>query len=123
LLPRGDRRAVCVSYTCAITLPKIGETFNGGYFDYTFYATTMTHEDWHFQYMAALINSTYGALERWCATYFSDCSLTPASASALGNSDLANARAVAKAAFDKDFNTDLKYEKAADFILLQDDGR
>ncbi len=104
------------SYACSITLPKVGEIYNGGLFDQTFHDTTKIHEDWHYNYMVALAGATYGRLETWSASYASSCcpcSRTPATARTLGNTDLANALTTAQNAFDKDFNTDLTFETAA----------
>jgi len=101
------------SYACAITLPKVGATFEEGYFDQTFHDTTKTHEDWHYKYMVALAGVTYGALETWSASYAGGCFHTQQEALAVGNWDLANALAAAADAFTDDFDTDVTFETAA----------
>lgn len=94
------------SYSDTITLPQVGQIFDGALFDQTFHDTTTTHENWHRAYADALLNSTYGALETWSSTYVSNKADSAAGALALGNGDLAAALTVAANAFTADFNTD-----------------
>lgn len=87
------------SYADSILLPEVGKTFNGGFIDQTFHDSTLVHENWHRDYIGALLNSTYGRLETWSATYESNKANSAAAALGLGNMDLANALAAARAAF------------------------
>jgi hypothetical protein len=113
------------SLTCSIVLPKVGDTCDGGKFDQTFHDTTKTHEDWHYKYACALADSTYGALERWSASYFSNLCETATAAAALGNSDLQNALTTARDAFNAHWNDDRGYETDANSYCYQteEDGK
>jgi hypothetical protein len=101
------------SLTDVITLPEVGKELDGGKFDQTFHDTTKTHEDWHHNYNCALAVSTYGALETWSSTYFSDCCLTVADAFALATADLQNALTTAITAFNVNIDKQLDFETAA----------
>ncbi len=101
------------SYDATIELPQVGATINGGYVDQTFYNTTTIHENWHYSYIVALANSTYGALETWSASYVSNEFETAADALGAANYDLSNALNVALNRYNNDINTDLTYETAA----------
>lgn len=99
--------AYVFSYADSILLPQVGQTFNGGFIDQTFHDTTRIHEDWHRNYINALLESTYGALETWSTTYESNLANSAAAALALGMADLANALTTATNAFLADFSTDV----------------
>jgi|LakMenEpi03Aug12_release.lakeMendotaPanAssembly.Ray.scaffolds.fasta_scaffold246533_2 hypothetical protein len=95
------------TYADTITLPQVGETFQGGFFDQTFHDTTRTHENWHKAYIGALLDSTYGALQTWSNSYYSNWFQTEAAALAAGNADLATSLTIAKTAFVADYSSDV----------------
>ena len=107
------------SYADTITLPQVGATFSTpnpepppaiigpALADQAFHDGGKIHEDWHKDYIGALLGSTYGALETWSASYKNRLFHTQAAALAAGNTDLANALAVAQNAFQADFSTDV----------------
>ncbi len=92
-------KAFTFAYAAVITLPKVGETYNGGLFDQTFNTTTKTHEDWHQSYASELLGVTYGVLESWSNTYVSNSFKTEAGALATGETDLANGLTIALNSF------------------------
>jgi len=108
----------------SIKLPEVGLTCPGWYtdpvtgqqtnvtglFDQTFQNTTYIHEEWHRKYISALLDTTYGKLEPWSASYASNCFHTQATALATGNTDLANALTVAKNSYDNNFWKQVDYE-------------
>ena len=115
--------AYAFSYACSITLPEVGKTYDGGYFDQTFHDTTKTHEDWHYEYRVALVGKTYGALETWSASYAGNCWHTAAEALSLGYSDLQNALTTAENAFSQDFYKDRDiYEPGSYCHIVDIDG-
>ncbi|MFC1602773.1 hypothetical protein ACFL3U_04335 [Pseudomonadota bacterium] len=100
-------KAYLFSYADSILLPEVGKTFNGGFINQAFHDGGKIHEDWHKDYIGALLNSTYGALEVWSATYESCLASSVAAALAKGTADLANALTTATNAFVADFSTDV----------------
>ena len=92
-------KAFTFAYAAVITLPKVGETYDGGLFDQTFNTTTKTHEDWHHSYASELLGVTYGTLESWSNTYVSNSFKTEAGALAAGVTDLANGLTTASNSF------------------------
>jgi hypothetical protein len=83
----------------SMLLPQVGQTYNGGYFDQTFYDTTRTHETGHLNYDIALADKTYGTLEAWSANYIGGCFLTSDEALSAGQADMANALTTAQNAY------------------------
>lgn len=103
------------SYDAVIDLPQLGATIDGGFVDATFRATTLTHETWHYNYIEALANATYGALQTWSAGYVGCCFLTEDAALAAGQFDMVRALGVARDAYNADINSDVdKFEKQLD---------
>ena len=84
------------SYTATIWLPKVGATIDGGYVNQEFHDSTLQHENWHYAYIVALANATYGALETWSAAYKNRWFESPGEASESGYEDLDNALALAE---------------------------